>query len=46
MTKQKKYSKTLKLDAVSLVIDQDYSPAEAGRSLGIGNMLSRWVKDH
>ena len=47
MTKRKKYSKEFKLDAVSLVIDQDYSPAEAGRSLGInGNMLGRWVKEH
>ena len=47
MTKRKKYSKEFKLDAVSLVIEQGYSPAEAGRSLGInGNMLSRWVKEH
>jgi transposase len=29
MTTRKKYSKEFKLDAVSLVLDQDYSRAEA-----------------
>ena len=47
MTTRKKYSKEFKLDAVSLVIEQDYSLTEAGRSLGINaNMLGRWVKEH
>ena len=47
MTLRKKYTKEFKLDAVSLVIDQEYSRAEAARSLGINsNMLGRWVKEH
>jgi len=47
MTTRKKYSKEFKLDAVSLIIDQDYSRTEAARSLGINaNMLGRWVKEH
>ncbi len=46
MIERKKYSKEFKLDAVSLVADQDYSRAEAARSLGINaNMLGRWVKE-
>ncbi len=44
---RKKYSKEFKLDAVGLVIEQDYSIADAARSLGINaNMLGRWVKQH
>jgi len=47
MTTRKKYSKEFKLDAVSLVIDQEYSRIEAARSLDINaNMLGRWVKEH
>ncbi len=47
MTSRKKYSKEFKLDAVSLVIEQDYSIADAARSLGINaNMLGRWAKQH
>ena len=47
MTIRKKYSKEFKLDAVSLVLDQDYSRVEAARSLDINaNMLGRWVKEH
>lgn len=47
MTTRKKYSKEFKLDAVSLIIDQDYSLTEAARSLGIhATMLGRWVKEH
>ena len=46
MSNRKKYSKEFKLDAVSLVLDQGYSRAEAARSLGLnGNMLGRWVLD-
>jgi len=46
MTIRKKYSKEFKLDAVSLVIEQEYSRAEAARSLDINaNMLGRWVKE-
>jgi transposase len=46
MTTRKKYSKEFKLDAVSLVTEQNYNRAEAARSLGINtNMLGRWVKE-
>ena len=44
MSRRKKYSKEFKLDAVSLVLEQSYSRAEAARSLGLNsNMLGRWV---
>ena len=44
MKSRNKYSKEFKLDAVSLVLEQNYSRAEAARSLGINaNMLGRWV---
>jgi transposase len=44
---RKQYSKEFKLDAISLVLEQDYSRAEAARSLGINaNMLGRWVNEH
>jgi len=47
MTTRKKYSKEFKLDAISLVIDQNYSRREAATSLGINdNLLGRWVKEH
>lgn len=46
MSRRKKYSKEFKLDAVSLVLDQGYSRAEAARSLGLNsNMLGRWVSE-
>ena len=46
MSKRKRYSKEFKLDAVSLVLDQGYSRAEAARNLGLnGNMLGRWVSE-
>jgi|TARA_B100000315_G_C14383266_1_gene498468 transposase len=47
MSIRKKYSKEFKLDAVSLVTDQNYTRTEAARSLGINaNMLGRRVKEH
>ena len=47
MTKRKKYSKEFKLDAISLVLDQGYTRAEAARSLELNaNMLRRWIKEH
>lgn len=47
MTVRKQYPKELKLDAVSLVLEQGYSQAEAARSLGIdARLLGRWVKEH
>ena len=47
MKSRKKYSKEFKLDAVCLVLEQDYSRVEAARSLGINaHMLGRWVKEY
>ena len=47
MTTRKQYSKEFKLDAISLILEQDYSRAEAARSLGLNaNMLGRWVQEH
>ena len=44
MKTRKSYSKEFKLDAVSLVTEQNYKVAEAARSLGISsNMLGRWL---
>ena len=46
MVTRKKYSKEFKLDAISLVIEQNYTRTEAAKSLGINpNMLGRWVKE-
>ena len=46
MGKRKKYTADFKRDAVSLVLDQEYTQAEAARSLGINaQMLGRWVKE-
>ena len=46
MTKRKKYSKEFKLDAIALVLEQNYSQAEASRNLGVNpNMLGRWLKE-
>ena len=47
MTTRKKYSKEFKLDAVSLVLGQGYTRAEAARSLDIDrSLIQRWVKEH
>ncbi len=47
MTTRKKYSKEFKLDAISLVIEQGYSRAEAAKNLGINpNVLGRWIKEN
>ena len=44
MSVRKKYAKEFKLDAVSLVLDQGYTQAKAGRSLGLNsNMLGPCV---
>ena len=46
MTKRNKYSKEFKLDAIALVVEQNYSQAEASWNLGINsNMLGRWIKE-
>lgn len=47
MTTRKRYSKEFKLDAISLVLEQGYTQAEAARSLEVNaNMLGRWIKEH
>ncbi len=47
MTARKRYPKEFKLDAISLVLEQGYTRAEAARSLEINaNMLGRWIKEH
>ena len=47
MNARKKYSKEFKLDAISLVVDQKFSRAEATRSLEINpNLITRWMKEH
>jgi transposase-like protein len=46
MTKRKKYTKEFKLDAISLVRDQNLNIAEASRNLGVSaQMLGRWLKE-
>lgn len=46
MSTNRTYSKDFKLDAISLVIDQGYTCAEAARSLDISNKtLNRWVNE-
>ena len=47
MEGRKKYTKEFKLDAVSLVLDQGFTSAEAALSLEINaNMLRRWIKEY
>jgi transposase len=47
MEPRKRYTKEFKLDAVSLVLDQGLTIAEAARSLGIrANMLGRWFREN
>jgi transposase len=46
MTKRKKYSKEFKFDAIALVVEKNYSQAEASKNLGVNpNMLGRWFKE-
>ncbi len=47
MQTRKRYSKEFKQDAVSLVLEQGHSRAEAARELGPNtNMLCRWVQEY
>lgn len=47
MKARKKYSKEFKLDAISLVLEQEYTRAEAARSLDVNsNLITRWVKEY
>ena len=42
---RRKFSQEFKEEAVSLVVEQGYSFAEAGRNLGIGgNLIARWKR--
>ena len=46
METRKHYTKEFKLGAVSLVVDQGLTIAEAARSLGIrANLLGRWIRE-
>ena len=46
METRKQYTKEFKLDAISLVLDQGLTIAEAARSQEIrANMLGRWIKE-
>ena len=46
MTTRKTYSKEFKLDAISLVVEQKYSKAEAARNLGMSpQILGSWLKE-
>jgi transposase len=43
--KRREFSKEFKREAVALVVEQGYSLAEAGRSLGVGeNLIGRWKR--
>jgi len=47
MEPRKHYTKEFKLDAISLVVNQGFTIAEAARSLEIrANMLGRWVREN
>ncbi len=47
MATRKQYSKDFKLDAISLVLEQGYTQAEAARSLEINsNILGRWIREN
>ena len=47
MNTRKKYSKEFKLDAISLVLNQQYTRSEAARSLEVNpNLITRWIKEY
>tara|TARA_B110000208_G_C11358596_1_gene280339 strand:+ start:209 stop:505 length:297 start_codon:yes stop_codon:yes gene_type:complete len=47
MNARKKYSKEFKLDANSLVLNQQYTRSEAARSLEENpNLITRWIKEY
>jgi transposase len=44
-SKRRTFTKEFKLEAASLVLNQDYSVTDAARSLGVGETaLRRWVQ--
>jgi transposase len=47
MTTRKKYSKEFKIDAINLVLEQNYTRVAAAKSLGLNaNVLARWIKEY
>ena len=45
-TQRRNHDQEFKREAVALVVEQGYSCAAAGRSLGInGNMIGRWKRE-
>ena len=47
MTTRKKYPREFKLDAISLVLDQQYTRTKAACSLEINpNLINRWIQEH
>ncbi len=47
MTTRKRYSKEFKLDAINLVLEQNYTQSAAAKSLGLNpNVIGRWIKEH
>ena len=46
MTTRTKYPKEFKLDAISSVLEQEYTKAEVSRNLGINpNLIARWIQE-
>ena len=44
--KRRNYTEDFKRDAVALVAEQGYKPADASRSLGIrDNLIRRWMRE-
>lgn len=47
MKLRREYTKEFKRDAISLVIEQGYSQADAAKSLGVhAALLSRWIREY
>ncbi len=47
METRKQYTKEFKLDAISLVLNQEHTTTEVSRSLEINaNMLRRWIREY
>ena len=47
MVARKHHTKSFKLDAISLVLDQGYTATEVSRNLEINaSMLRRWMKEY
>ena len=45
MKTRKKYSKEFKLDTINLVLEQEYTRAQAARSLEVNlSLMARWIR--